>query len=216
MTTHAREWLEKHAVTRPIGSAMQVCREFSQLLDSRPAEEAIQQFLQRNPFVLAQQLPHCHYVIPKLRLGAQYVTDFILPEMSSGGTTWTLVELEPADTQLTTSKGLYADRIRQGLQQLRNWRSWLEENKSYARQSHPNGLGFGEIAGVDAWLIVGRRRNASLLFNQLRQQTLNGERITIKTYDRLLEWFQKRAEFLDRYDAAVLAKVQSSTRSPSK
>lgn len=196
-----RFWLDQHAVPRPVGGARAICQSFCELLESNPSdEEAAQQFLTKNPFFLSEQLPHCHHVIPKFKFGNQYVSDFVLPEMTSGGTFWVFVEIEPTNAQLVTKRGDYGDRVRQGLQQLRDWQTWMERNRDYAIRARPNGLGLADIAGVWTWLVVGRRSNVTDRFNHLRQQTREREGINIMTFDRLISHFQKRAEFWDAFD----------------
>lgn len=208
-------WLERYSVSRPVGRATEIGTAFQQLLESFPSdEEKIQQFLRENPFFLAEQLPHCHHVIPKFKFGNQYVSDFVLPEMTSGGTFWVLVELEPADVPLVTKGGIYSERVRVGLQQLRDWQTWLETNRDYANRSRPNGLGLGDIAGIWTWLVVGRRTNISERFNHLRDQTLAREGIKIMTYDRLIEQFLARAKFWDNFDPIAAAEAYCAGNVP--
>ena len=133
------------------------------------------------------------------------VTDFVLPEMTSGGTFWYFVEIEPADAVLVAKSGEYGPRVRQGLQQLRDWKSWVESNRAYVSNAKPNGLGFGDFVGTAYWLIVGRRSAVTPRFNQLRQQTLAGEHIDIMTFDRVLEWYKKRADFWSAHYSAIRA-----------
>jgi Shedu protein SduA, C-terminal len=195
------DWLERFSVPRPSGLAGLADR-FEKLLDTAEREEELQKFFEENPFILADQLPHCHHVIPKFRLGGQFVTDFLLPEMTSGGTVWVLVELEPAQAQLVTAQGQLADRVRVGVQQLKDWRDWLRDNKDMAiRPRSKNGLGLDRIDGIWSWAVVGRRSQVTERFNQLRAQVRNDSSIEILTYDRLLEWFKKRAQVFEAWDA---------------
>ena len=186
-------WLHQFHARRPVPIAGLADR-FEMVLDTAVREEDVQQFLTENPFLLAEQLPHCHHVIPKFRFGGEYVCDFLLPEMASSGTTWVLVELEPVNAQLVTASGQLAERVRVGLQQVRDWRDWLLNNRDMAiRPRSKNGLGFGEIESVWGWLVVGRRTQVSSRFNQLRSQVLNDSNIEIMTFDRILERFRARA-----------------------
>jgi Shedu protein SduA, C-terminal len=164
------DWLKKFNVTRPF-PAGGLADKFEQLLEEAPSEEAIQQFLAENPFILAEQLPHCHYVIPKFRFGGKYVSDFLVPEMTSGGTFWTLIELEPVNAQLITVSGHLAERVRVGVQQVKDWRDWLNNNRDHAiRSRDQDGLGLDDLTGIWGWVIVGRRAMVSPRFNQLRKE----------------------------------------------
>ena len=189
-------------VKRPAGRCLEIAHEFEALLERTPGENEIQAFLEQNPIILSQQLPHCHHVVPKPRLGSEYVPDFMLPEMNSGGTQWYLVELEPCFGSLVTTKGVFTERVRGAIQQIRDWRSWLSQNLDYASKPVPqHGLGLSEIQNRPAaWIVAGRRSQITDRFNQLRQQVWENDLIEIKTYDRLLEWWKQRAEMWNDWD----------------
>ena len=76
-------WLEQFHVARPVPISGLVER-FATVVDNAKREEDLQKFLAENPYILAEQLPYCHYVIPKFRFGGKYVCDFLLPEMFVG------------------------------------------------------------------------------------------------------------------------------------
>jgi hypothetical protein len=97
-------WLGKFHAQRPVPIGG-LAQRFENVLDTATREEDIQQFLAENPYILAEQLPHCHHVIPKFRFGGEFVCDFLLPEIASSGPTWVLVELEPVNARLVTASG---------------------------------------------------------------------------------------------------------------
>jgi hypothetical protein len=203
-------WLEKFHAPRPVPIAGLADR-FEQLLDSATREEDVQQFLTATPFILAEQLPHCHYVIPKFRFGGKFVSDFLLPEMASSGTDWVLVELEPVDAQLVTRSGHLAERVRTGVQQIRDWRDWLLNNRDMAiRPRSKDGLGLSKLEMVSGWLVVGRRAQVTPRFNQLRNQVASESNIKIMTFDRILERFRARAEHWQGWEKATNALLKGS------
>lgn len=194
--------IEDYAVNRPNGRCVELADRFEALLGACSGENELQEFLKENPIILSQQLPHCHHVVPKPRLGGEYVPDFVLPEMHSGGTDWYLVELEPAIGSLVTKGGQFGERVRIAIQQIRDWRSWLAQNLNYAaRPLSEQGLGF---EGIDSrpygWVVAGRRKDVTNRFNQLRKQIQQSDQIEVMTYDRLLDWYRKRALFWDEWD----------------
>lgn len=202
-------WLEKFHAKRPfpIGD---LAEQFEKALANSQREEDMQTFFTENPFILAEQLPHCHHVIPKFSFGGKYISDFLLPEMASSGTTWVLVELEPVNAKLVTASGQLADRLRGGIQQVKDWRDWLLDNRDQAlRPRRQNGLGFENIEDIRGWVIVGRRSEVSARFNQLRNQVQRDSKIDVMTYDRLLEWFKKRAEHWEAWDRSLSALASS-------
>jgi hypothetical protein len=194
------DWLDQFHAKRPIPIAGLADR-FEHVLATAAREEDVQRFLSENPFILAEQLPHCHFVVPKFRFGGNYVSDFLLAEFASSGPTWVLVELEPVDAQLVTASGQLAERVRVGTQQVRDWRDWLLDNRDMAmRPRSKNGLGLSEIDDVWGWVIVGRRTQVTPRFNQLRKQVLDESLIEIMTYDRILERFRARAEHWEQWE----------------
>jgi Domain of unknown function (DUF4263) len=170
---------------------------FEELLEEAKDENELQTFLDKRKYILAWLEPHCHHVISKPRLGAQFVPDFLLAEMSSAGIQWVFVEIEPAKSQLATQSGQFAERTRMAIQQVKDWKRWLRNNRDYAIRSIPNGgLGLEELEiepkGI---VIVGRRKATTGRFNELRAES-RSEGITIMTYDRVLEWARDRASFI--------------------
>jgi len=203
------DWLEEFHARRPVPISG-LAERFEHVIKTAEREEDIQKFLAENPFILAEQLPHCHYVVPKFRFGGRYVSDFILPEIASSGRTWVLVELEPVNAQLVTQSGYLAERVRVGVQQVKDWHDWLMDNRDEAiRPRSRNGLGLEEIDDIWGWVVVGRRSQVTDRFNQLRNQILKESRIVVMTYDRLLEWFKTRAAHWEEWDRSIRALAQN-------
>jgi hypothetical protein len=194
------DWLDEFHAKRPVPIAG-LADSFERVLNTAEREEDVQQFLARNPFILAEQLPHCHFVIPKFRFGGKYVCDFLLPEKASSGTSWILVELEPVNAQLVTTSGQLAERVRVALQQVRDWRGWLLNNRDMAiRPRSKDGLGLDDVETVLGWVVVGRRTNVTPRFNQLRSQIFSESLIDVMTYDRILERFRARADHWEQWE----------------
>lgn len=197
------DWLKNFIVSRPspIGNLVE---RFEDVIERAGREEDLQAFFAENPFILSEQWPHGTHVVPKFRFGGQYVSDFLISEITSGGTFWILVELEPASAELVTRGGQLSQRVREGIQQVRDWKDWLDQNRDLASRSiSRNGLGLGDIQGVWGWVVVGRRSKVTPRFNTLRQQVFEGSNIEVITYDRLLEWFRKRADHWKAWDQSI-------------
>lgn len=202
---HRDEWLEKYIISRPspIGD---LADRFEKTINDAQREEDLQEFLTKYPFILKEQLPHGTHVVPKFKFGGKYVSDFLVSDVTSGGTFWVLVELEPVGVALVTKDGQLSQRVREGVQQVRDWRTWLQRNRDFAiRPVSEDGLGLGDIQGIWGWVIVGRRSQVTPRFNQLRQQVADESNIEIKTYDRLLEWFKQRADHWAAWDKQLEA-----------
>lgn len=194
---------EKHSIKRPRGLE-KIVDEFELLINKSPTEAEVQYFLEACPWLLSEQFPHCHAILPQFSLGGQYIADFIAPERSSGGTMWFLIEIERPNHRLITKDGEFSHAVRKAISQVRDWKMWLRENQEQARKSRRlGGLGLYDISNmIVGKVIIGRRFSLTDRFNQLRNHLLETEGIQITTYDSIIEWCRKRAQFWENWDAA--------------
>lgn len=133
--------------------------EFSDLLDTEPEEEKVQLYLSinRNKILLE---PSAVNIIPKLELGSEYVTDFVikLPQQR-----YILVEIEKPGHSLFTKKGRVTAKVTDAQQQVEDWLNWVSDYPSYAQNSMPG------IREPQGWVIVGRRNSMSESDRRARQ-----------------------------------------------
>lgn len=160
-------------------------------LEAEPDEAAVQAVLSEHPILLARTLGggHGRWIIPKVRLGSQYETDFVLGQRSSRGFEWTLVELESPKHSMTTKGGRQSAELTQAVHQIRQWRSWLAQNLDYARRPpHEDGLGLTGIAPApEALVLIGRRGNPRNGQSATRNSLYAENRIDVHTFDWLLD-----------------------------
>lgn len=167
-------------------------RAFKTCVERATSEAPIQRFLEKHPMFLVLHLRggHGRWVIPQKRLGSEYVTDFMIGEKHSGGHRWTAVELESPRARLFTKHGVPSKALNQGMQQIRDWRSWLQSNRDYAM--HPrsmDGLGLTDIsASPTGLLLIGRRSLLQPDDKKRRLQLEQDSNVRIQTYDWLIEW----------------------------
>lgn len=171
------------------------------VLGKAKVEEDLQKFLTENKIFLVQHLGggHGRYVIPKPRLGAELIPDFLIAEMSSIGIEWYGVELEPPFAEMFTSSGQPSHFVTQAVQQVVEWRAWLESNLPYARSpKSENGLGLvGITPDLPTTILMGRRdKEFPSNFNAFRRQTKSRQNIQIHTYDWLVEQAEIRLQSL--------------------
>jgi len=174
-----------------------------QVLEEAKVEEDLQKFLTENSIFLVQHLGggHGRYVIPKPRLGAELIPDFLIAEMSSIGIEWYGVELESPFAEMFTSSGQPGHLVTQAIQQVVEWRAWLESNLAYARNpKSENGLGLVGIApDLPATILMGRRdKEFPTNFNAFRRQVKSKQNIEIHTYDWLAEQAEIRVRALQK------------------
>jgi len=107
----------------------QIAEEFDNLLEKHGKEEELQVFLQDHPFVLHPTADQ----IPKMKLGEDFVTDFVLVAPNNQGPNYILVELERASHPVLNKDYSLTSKVNHALKQTREWDVWLEKNKAYVQ-----------------------------------------------------------------------------------
>jgi hypothetical protein len=205
------DYIEDHAVQIDHAGFMKAVDTLESLIETNVSENELQKHIETYPFILSQQFAHCHHVFPKVALGSQYETDFMCLDIPSSGKEWVGVELESHQKKVITKSGRKTADLEHAIQQIRDWRSWVTDNLSYARQSkEQNGLGLVDIIPrFFGYVIIGRREDFNQKFNELRRQLLRDELITVRSWDGIIEWGRKRAKvFSGISDAFKIIKKQ--------
>ena len=169
-------------------------------LDGASREEDVQQFLQANPKFLIQHLGggHGRWVIPKQKLGAEHVTDFLVAEKHSFGHEWQAIELESPLKPMFNKNGDPSQYLNHAIRQIQDWRAWLLANQNYAASLRTeSGLGLTNINGnVPGLILIGRRSSLPEGTIERRRQMVHDLNIRIHTYDYLLEALKGRLKGL--------------------
>ena len=169
------------------------------VIDDARDERPIQELLQSHPQILASLVSgHHRYCVPQVRLGGEYVADFLLAYVDSAGIHWVLVELETPDSSVTLATGNAFDQYaRKGVSQIKEWREWLQDNLQQARRPRQEGgLGLPDIRPQDEGVVlVGRRDRLRPNAQNLRRQLFEETRIRMLTYDGLLERLEGALRF---------------------
>lgn len=196
---YARAIYQKDRATRELGESSVIWdrltsqhgNSLQELLDKNPQEAEMHSFLEAHPQYLVQVMGggHGRYQLSKKRLGAEFVPDFLVAEMSSIGIEWHSVEIESPGTVAFRKDGLPAIGLNQAIGQIRDWRQWLMDNIDYARRpKEQNGIG---LVGIDpripGLIIIGRRREYPSRYNEFRRQMIDREHIVIHSYDWLVD-----------------------------
>lgn len=166
-------------------------RRFKALLNANPTERLIQEFLEKNPEVVAAHLgAHAVYVVPKPRFGTHYEADFGIAECNSAGTFWTLVELERPSIKPFRKDGRPTAKLTHAIEQVKEWRRFIRANRDYCQRSRrKGGLGLEDISNR-SWgvIVMGRRPDYSHEPFEWRKELEEEHLIKIMSYDRFLEW----------------------------
>lgn len=170
------------------------------------SEHAVQAALEECPILLVQHLEggHGRWCIPKARLGAEHVPDFLIGERSSEGYEWQAIELESPRARPFTRAGDPSAVLTHAVRQIQDWRAWLQHNQSYAsRPRAESGLGLTDIVADLAGIIyIGRRAAFDPNTNARRRQMKLDLGIRIRSYDGLLDTARKRVEWTESKGAA--------------
>jgi hypothetical protein len=160
---------------------------FEKLLAADPQEEAIQRYLTERPVLLE---PTAAKVTPKIKLGTEYVTDFVI-ELASQQ--YVLVEIEVASKKLFTKAGFASAHLAQSQGQVEDWRQWVHDHVAYARTTLPG------IDDPNCWVILGRRRDLNERgVRALARKNKELPYITIQTYDDLVDKARRHLTNLQR------------------
>ena len=162
-----------------------------ELLNDDVNEEALQSYLKLHPFLLKA----ASEVIPKKKLGEDFVTDFVLLNILDQGPVYTLVELERSSHPILTKEGLLSSQVNQAIKQTRDWDIWLESNKSYLRNKLPN------FESPQYLIVIGRTSSMSDSEKAyLRSYNREYKNITIMSYDDLTA---QAEEFLESLKGTI-------------
>ncbi len=187
--------------------------EFNAILLDSPTEEELQRVLTKHPQLLTSVLHGADGIIPKLRLGAEYVTDFVAWSERQTGVYWQFIEIEPSHFKLFNKAGDPTKELTHAVGQVQSWRRWASDNRSYCqsilknvfKDIHPEFPDWYldrefRIDDLKCTVIIGRKDTLSTdNLDRLHQMNVdtNG-RIEVMTYDRIvdttrrsLQWFSE-------------------------
>jgi len=149
-------------------------------------ERPIQACLATYPQLLGTLIPGSYgtFVLPQVRLGADLVPDFLLAKADSAGLHWTLVELESPTAPVAINDGSrLAQKSREAVQQIEDWKNWLTNNLAYARDE----LNLADIRPESESLILIGRRGGVPALSRDQLRSLRERGIALHSYDWLLE-----------------------------
>lgn len=197
---HARlETLREFEVKSHVPSPEAV-RALEELLESgERKEEPLQILLTQHPALLAAATViggWSTYVIPKQRLGAEHVPDFLVLSVNSLGLQWVAVEIEAARHRILVKDGSLSGPTRHAVKQVEDWREWLTRNIAYAQdQLHLYGL-TNRAPGL---VLIGRA-DPQTQREPARARSEEESRIAIHSWDWLLR--QARRTSVDSLHAS--------------
>lgn len=152
--------------------------QFLELLDSNPAEESIQIFLNRNP-VLLHQFPSLR-VIAKPPILTFFIADFAILSPSKE---LIFIEIERASTRLTKINGDRHSELNHAVDQVANWLHVIKEHWISVLASL--NIDSKEVSAIRGVVIAGRDRGHDAMHLR-RLKGLDLGNVTFLTYDDIL------------------------------
>lgn len=174
---HPQTWSE---------NARKLADEFKNVLDTSTREEDVQLFLKQHPVLI---YPEHIFVIPKLKLGSEHVTDFAYQVQSLDGRRHVFVEIESPTKRMFNADGTFSADYTKARRQILDWMSWITLNHAYLRNSLP------DLLVPQFLLVMGRSQELddSGAANRLEQEQ-RASGFSITTYDDLLVRFRRIVE----------------------
>jgi hypothetical protein len=120
----------------------------------------------------------------KIKLGDQFVVDFAGFDKSSVGPEWYLIEIESPTCRMFTKAGRQSAKLTHTIQQLSDWRTWVDENLESARRLMPY------IDHPLGYIFMGRRNDLDQAEQTLLRRIIMENRLLFRIHslDRLLDW----------------------------
>ncbi|MDY3337643.1 DUF4263 domain-containing protein [Riemerella anatipestifer] len=173
-----------------------IISEWEDLLSNKNLKEKdYQSFLQSNPSFFFTS--HDSYlVVSKLKLGSSYETDFVvIKEGYSDGTEYELIEIESPHTPLFDTSGKPSAKFNSALQQIRDWKRFLINNKTEFQRIFPtSSTKIIKDSKLSFKIVIGRRTH-NLDDLEKRRQIQEQEKIEIVSFDRLTEIAKSKVFF---------------------
>lgn len=174
--------------------------ELRSVIETARDEAQIQQYLQmsEHKHLLTSLLGgQRRWLRAQVHLGSEYVPDFVVGEEDSLGVRWLLVELETPHSSIALRSKESLDKCaRQGVDQIKSWRRWLQGNLTYARNlPSDHGLGLVGIHPQAPGLVLVGRRDRLIGHHAGIRLELEQVGIQVHTYDWLLERLQAIRSF---------------------
>jgi len=166
-----------HSHRNTIDELEEKAKEFEALLETSIKEEELQVFLKDNPLLLHP----IAQVIPKQKLGAEFVTDFVLVSTSDQGPVYHFVEIEKAGHRVLNKDNQFSAATSHAIKQIRDWDIWLDSNKTYLKQTLPG------LESPKFLIIIGRGKDMDNDARaHLRSYNRDSKNVELLTYDDVI------------------------------
>ena len=173
-----------------------ILKDWEKLLENTELKERdYHSFLFSNPFFFLTIL-ESYLVISKLKLGSEYETDFVVvKEGYSDGTIYEFIEIESPHTKLFDSSGKPSAKFNSALQQIKDWKRFLKNEKSFFKKFLPTtSTKIINESKIKFKIIIGRSPITEEETEKRRQYAEEND-IEILSFDRLTNQLKNRRHF---------------------
>jgi len=171
-----------------------VLDQWAQLLESDAAtEDTYHRFLADHAGLFFGDSVRRIPVVSELRLGSDYRVDFVvMTDEMSYGLRYELIELEIPHVQPYTKASDPRSRFTHAIQRIRNWRRWIEENRSESKLLFPSKLysTYGE-PNFSFTIVIGRRTEPSKVLAERNRLAIDIG-IRVRSFDALTDFLTDR------------------------
>lgn len=166
--------------------------EWENLLDKNLTEKYYHKFLADNAGLFLGN-DDCHLAISKLKLGSELETDFVtVTDGFSNGNLYELIEIKQPSAKLFTEKGMISSDLNRATQQIRDWKRWLIDNRTWFKNHLPTiSTRVVNKSHLKFKIIIGRRLSNT---KDIDKRNQIGEEIgaEIRSFDYLTDRLRKR------------------------
>lgn len=181
------------------------CDAFEDLVNNKNITELdIKRFIQNNAyyhipasiFGLYNFGHHEASLFKEFQLGTYYKADYLLVGRASGGYQFIFVEFENPYNKITKSDGNWGETVRKGLEQISDWKTYVEQNYSTlnaeflkcTNKQLPNEFYIFDSTRMHYIVVAGRRKDFEADNTRIAQRRIEQEQhIKIIHYDNLID-----------------------------
>lgn len=166
----------------------QVISEWNQLVNKKKLKEVqLNKFIATYPAFFLTDATESFFAISELRLGSDYVIDFVIPiDNRSRGYIYKIIEMELPSSILFKSNGDKSSNLNHAIDQIENWKGWIEKNQANINRIFPGVFGYWEDH-FEFTIIIGNRENTKKWITK-RNRISSRYKINIRSFDSLLDY----------------------------
>ena len=180
------------------------CDAFEEFVNDKSINELdVKRFIQNNKYyhipasiISNYRFGHHETVLFKeFQLGTSFRADYVLLGRSSGGWQFVFVEFEKPYGRVTLDNKAFGKVIRDGLEQINDWKSFIESSYSslsqeflkHTRKNLPNEFYQYDSSRMHFVVVAGRRADFSDKTYRLSRKLLQDQNVTLLHYDNIID-----------------------------